>query len=121
MTPTPVEPRRILFLFSDTGGGHRSAAEAIIEALDLEFPGQTRCEMVDFFKFYFPPPFNYASRIYPMLSRMPQLWQAGYRLTDGSRRTRFLNYTVLALHPPGFEPLDPRPSLRPGGVGAPVD
>lgn len=93
MTPTPVEPRRILFLFSDTGGGHRSAAEAIIEALDLEFPGQTRCEMVDFFKFYFPPPFNYASRIYPVLSRMPQLWQAGYRLTDGSRRTRFLNYT----------------------------
>jgi len=28
----------IVFLFSDTGGGHRSASEAIIEALDLEFP-----------------------------------------------------------------------------------
>jgi hypothetical protein len=29
---------RIVFLFSDTGGGHRSAASAIIEALELEFP-----------------------------------------------------------------------------------
>ncbi len=94
MTPSPDNPRRIVFLFSDTGGGHRSAAEAIIEALELEFPGQTRCEMVDFFKHYYPPPFNYASRIYPILSRMPKLWQAGYILSDGPRRTRFLNYTA---------------------------
>ena len=27
----------ILFLFSDTGGGHRSSTESIIEALGLEF------------------------------------------------------------------------------------
>jgi 1,2-diacylglycerol 3-beta-galactosyltransferase len=30
----------IVFLFSDTGGGHRSAASAIIEALELEFQGR---------------------------------------------------------------------------------
>ena len=42
----------IVFLFSDTGGGHRSASEAIIEAIDLEFPGKFTCEMVDFFKEY---------------------------------------------------------------------
>ena len=79
--------RKILFLFSDTGGGHRSAAEAIIEAIHLEFPGQADCEMVDFFKLYSPPPFNRAPQIYPSLSRMPRVWGAGYRISNGNRRT----------------------------------
>ena len=42
------EKPKIVFLFSDTGGGHRSAAEAIIEALDIEFPGKYEYKMVDF-------------------------------------------------------------------------
>ena len=37
----------ILFLFSDTGGGHRSAAEAIIEGLKLEFGDRISTPMVD--------------------------------------------------------------------------
>jgi 1,2-diacylglycerol 3-beta-galactosyltransferase len=55
----------ILFLFADTGGGHRSAAEAIIEAINLEFPDQFTTEMVDFFKDYAPPPLNLAGPTYP--------------------------------------------------------
>jgi len=39
-----------LFLFSDTGGGHRSAAEAIIEAIEFEFGDAFTTEMLDFFK-----------------------------------------------------------------------
>ncbi len=88
------EQSRILFLFSDTGGGHRSAAEAIIEAINLEFPGRVTCEMIDIFKEYAPPPLNLAPRIYPPLSRMPTLWGMGYRLSDGPRRTRVF-YNVL--------------------------
>jgi len=80
--------RRILFLFSDTGGGHRSAAEAIIEAIHLEYPGQIDCEMVDILKDYGPPPINLAPRIYPPLSRMPTLWGMGYKISDGTRRMR---------------------------------
>ena len=49
----PINPH-ILFLFSDTGGEPRSAAEAIIEALDLEFPGRFSTEMIEFFKEYTP-------------------------------------------------------------------
>ncbi|WP_322508878.1 MGDG synthase family glycosyltransferase [Anaerolinea sp.] len=86
--PLPAEPRRIVFLFSDTGGGHRSAAEAIIEALDVLYEGRIACEMVDFFKQYAPPPMNLAPEIYPPLSRMPALWGMGYRISDGPRRTR---------------------------------
>jgi 1,2-diacylglycerol 3-beta-galactosyltransferase len=85
---------RILFLFSDTGGGHRSAAEAIIEALELEFPGQVSTEMVDILLKYAPPPINLAPKIYPTLSRMPDMWELGYRISDGQRRTK-LAYTMM--------------------------
>ncbi|MDO9085526.1 MAG: glycosyltransferase [Anaerolineaceae bacterium] len=94
---------KILFLFSDTGGGHRSAAEAIIEAIELEFPGQFKTEMVDFFRKYAPLPLNFAPDIYPHLSRYPNMWRIGYEVSDGSRRIRaFYNamwpYLRRAVH-----------------------
>ncbi|HBA90923.1 MAG TPA: galactosyldiacylglycerol synthase, partial [Anaerolineaceae bacterium] len=89
MNPVPRAKPHILFLFSDTGGGHRAAAEAIIEAINLEFPGQVTTEMVDIFLQYAPPPINLAPRIYPHLSQMPNMWEMGYRASDGRRRTRF--------------------------------
>ena len=39
MTSRP-EPVRLLFLVGDTGGGHRSAAKAVAQALDQAFPGR---------------------------------------------------------------------------------
>jgi 1,2-diacylglycerol 3-beta-galactosyltransferase len=53
----------LVFLFSDTGGGHRSAVEAITEAMTLEYPGAFTWEMVDIFKEYAPPPLRYAPEI----------------------------------------------------------
>lgn len=87
----PETERKILFLFSDTGGGHRSATEAIIEALALEFPGRYKTRMIDFFKEYFPPPLNYAPDVYPPISRLPEVWGFYYHLSDGRRRTRAVN------------------------------
>jgi 1,2-diacylglycerol 3-beta-galactosyltransferase len=89
MSPRKADRPHIVFLFSDTGGGHRSAAQAIIEAIELELPGQITCEMVDIFREYAPPPLHLAPEIYPPLSRMPTVWGMGYRASDGSRRTRF--------------------------------
>jgi 1,2-diacylglycerol 3-beta-galactosyltransferase len=85
----PDRPR-VLFLFSDTGGGHRSAAEAIIEALQLESPGSFDIELVDVFKRYAPPPLNLAPAAYPGMVRVPQMWGFGYRVTDSHRRARAL-------------------------------
>jgi 1,2-diacylglycerol 3-beta-galactosyltransferase len=82
--------RRILFLFSDTGGGHRSAAEAIIEALEMKYSGVIETEMVDIFKDYSPLPFKYMPDLYPKMVRLPQAWELGYHLSDGRRRSRFL-------------------------------
>jgi 1,2-diacylglycerol 3-beta-galactosyltransferase len=82
----------IVFLFSDTGGGHRSAAQAIIEALELEFPHQTTHEMVDFFRAYAPPLLNRTPDFYPPLSRKPELLGLIFHSSDGAGRTRlFLN------------------------------
>jgi len=80
--------KKILFLFSDTGGGHRSATEAMIEALDLEFPGAFDARMVDFFREYYPKPLKYAPEIYPPISRMPHAWGLSYKASNGKARTR---------------------------------
>ncbi|GAC1332426.1 MAG: glycosyltransferase [Candidatus Dormibacteria bacterium] len=42
----PMAPR-IVFLFSDTGGGHRASATAVKKALELEFPGRFNVELLD--------------------------------------------------------------------------
>lgn len=85
----PERPQ-ILFLFSDTGGGHRSAAEAIIEGLRLEIGDRVRTRMVDIFKDYAPAPLNLMPDLYPKIVRVPQAWGLGYRLSNGPGQVRFL-------------------------------
>ncbi|MBN2550055.1 MAG: galactosyldiacylglycerol synthase [Anaerolineales bacterium] len=80
----------ILFLFSDTGGGHRSAAEAIIEALQLEYGDAITSEMVDIFLDYAPPPLNRLPSLYPTMVKLPHAWGLGYRLSNGDRRASLI-------------------------------
>ena len=84
----------IVFYFSDTGGGHRSAAEAIIEALHLEYGQGFSAEMVDFFKDYAPPPFRRMPELYPEFVKAPRLWQASFYATDGRARVRALTASL---------------------------
>jgi 1,2-diacylglycerol 3-beta-galactosyltransferase len=90
----PPDPPHILFLFSDTGGGHRSAAEAIIEALDLEFGDSISTEMVDIIKAYAPRPLNRMTSWYPKMVRIPELWGLGYHLTNGRGQTQLITGTT---------------------------
>jgi len=94
MELNPHKRPRVIFLFSDTGGGHRSAAEAIIEALDLDYPDQIQTEMIDIFKSYAPTPLKYAPQLYPPISRMPDVWAMGYHISDGQKRTSAFNSIV---------------------------
>ena len=80
----------ILFLFSDTGGGHRSAAESIIEALNVYFPGRVTTEMLDFFIEYAPPPFDMAVTTYAPMAQVPDLWELGYKLSNGKYRSKLV-------------------------------
>jgi 1,2-diacylglycerol 3-beta-galactosyltransferase len=88
MNKTNSQRQKIVFLFSDTGGGHRSAAEAIIEALELEFAGCFDLEMVDIFKEYGPVPFNRMPDLYPHMVRLPRAWGLGYKLSNGHPQAR---------------------------------
>jgi 1,2-diacylglycerol 3-beta-galactosyltransferase len=97
MNPQTLKKPHIVFYFSDTGGGHRSAAEAIIEAIDLEYKDQVTTEMVDFFKDYAPPPFNYAAEMYPYMVKAPQLWSASFHASDGRARARMITTTLWPL------------------------
>lgn len=80
----------ILFLFSDTGGGHRSAAEALMEAVQLEFGDRYCCKMVDFLKDYTPWPLHKLPELYPKMVGKPKGWGIGYRLTNAPKRSRTL-------------------------------
>jgi 1,2-diacylglycerol 3-beta-galactosyltransferase len=81
--------RQMLFLFSDTGGGHRSSAEAVAEAIQDRYGERAQIEMVDVLADYAPWPFSQASDIYPYMVRLRGLpWALGYRLSDGPRRVR---------------------------------
>jgi 1,2-diacylglycerol 3-beta-galactosyltransferase len=95
-TPTPRKPH-IVFYFSDTGGGHRSAAEAIIEAMDIEYRRKVTTEMVDFFKDYAPRPFNRVGDMYPYMVKAPQLWSASFHATDGRARARAITTTMWPI------------------------
>lgn len=88
MPAVPSARKRVLFLFSDTGGGHRSATLAMIEALGLEFPDTFDCKMVDVFRDYLPAPLRYAPEIYPPMTKFPETWAISYKTTDGKRRSR---------------------------------
>lgn len=80
----------ILFLFSDTGGGHRSAAQAIIEALNVYYPDKVTTEMLDFFVAYAPPPFDMAVTTYAPMAQVPDLWELGYKLSNGKYRSKLI-------------------------------
>ena len=90
MNQTEQPRKKIVFLFSDTGGGHRSAAEAIIEALEIEFPGSFDLEMVDIFKEYGPVPFNLMPDLYPQMVKLPRAWGLGYKLSNGHPQARVI-------------------------------
>ncbi len=90
MNPNHSERPKVLFLFSDTGGGHRSAAEAIIESLNLLYPNQIETEMVDIFRAA-PPPLDLAIPTYPAMARMTAVWETTYKMSNGRRRARFIH------------------------------
>ncbi len=90
MNDRPAKRPHILFLFSDTGGGHRSATEAIIEALKQDFNNLVTTQMVDIFLEVAPRPLNYMPKWYPYMVKVPEVWGFSYRLSNGTRRARVI-------------------------------
>jgi len=68
--------KRILFLMSDTGGGHRAAAQAIEEAIHHLHPHSYETFIEDIWKYHTPWPVNKLPNSYPWLTGPGQpLWK----------------------------------------------
>ena len=93
----PVKKPHILFLFSDTGGGHRAAMDAIIEGLQLEFGDAISTESVDFLKEYAPPPYNRLPLLYPEMVKLPELWGMSFKISDGRPQARMVTSTFWPI------------------------
>jgi 1,2-diacylglycerol 3-beta-galactosyltransferase len=84
-------PKKILILMSDTGGGHRSAAEATAEGLKHIRPGEFEVQLLDFIADCTPFPLNRAGRLYrPAVTCGGPLWGWFWRVNDGHRRMAIL-------------------------------
>lgn len=94
------DTRRLLFLFSDTGGGHRSTAYAVAQALQNLYGEQAQIKLVDALADYAPWPLNHPSNVYAsmfLLRGWP--WTAGYHVSDGPRQVAlFVEGWCLLMH-----------------------
>jgi 1,2-diacylglycerol 3-beta-galactosyltransferase len=82
--PDPGAARRVLFLFSDTGAGHRRAAEAVVEALTSAYPGTFVTVLCD--PLMGPGaarPLRWLARLYgPAVRLAPWAWGAAYYVSN---------------------------------------
>ncbi len=84
--------KRILFLMSDTGGGHRAAAEAISDALSARYGDIVQTKLVDVFR-QTSFPLNYMPEFYPWwVSRSKTAWGVSYNLSNTRRRVKVLSH-----------------------------
>jgi len=115
---TDSTPMRILFLSSDTGGGHRASAESLGAQFEKIFPGSTY-ELLDIVKEHSSAPFNGLESWYQHLSSNPKQWNMVYKIsnsppverivkthlkltTERSVRKRILSHepdVVISVHP----------------------
>lgn len=74
---------RILIFFSDTGGGHRAAANALRDAFQYVFPNQFEIILIDGFKECAPFPFKHIpATYYPLTTYTPWLWGALFHASN---------------------------------------
>lgn len=87
----------ILFVISDTGGGHRSAADAMIEAIRRTDGGRARCSMTDLLRETAVPLVRSAPEIYGYCSaRQVWLHDLFFRFTNEPQRIDLLSKLVYA-------------------------
>ncbi len=88
-------PRRFLFLFSDTGGGHRASSQAVKGEMERLYGAAVSVEMVDIFASLDRWPFDRFPDWYPMfvgLNGIP--WGLGYHLSNGARVVKTMSKLV---------------------------
>lgn len=78
---TAARGLKILFLSSDTGGGHRASAESLAKQFQLLFPGSTY-DLLDVVEKDGVPPYNSLVSYYKHLSAHPSQWKLVYSVSN---------------------------------------
>jgi 1,2-diacylglycerol 3-beta-galactosyltransferase len=87
--------KRILFLMSDTGGGHRAAANAIDEAIHHLYPDCYDTYLDDLWKDYTPWPINKIPNAYPWLTgRGIPVWKLMWQVSTKARPQKVIFPTM---------------------------
>ena len=91
-------PLPLLFLIGDTGGGHRSAAAAVAQALEHLLPGRFVPVICDPLRGPdVPRPLRWFSGLYgPCIRLTPWLWWLFWRASDSPRVLGAVRRTVMA-------------------------
>jgi 1,2-diacylglycerol 3-beta-galactosyltransferase len=98
MAPPEQPPLPLLFLIGDTGGGHRSAAAAVAQALERALPGRFVPVICDPLR---GPdvarPLRWFAGLYgPCIRLTPWLWWLFWRTSDSPRTLRTVRRTIMA-------------------------
>jgi len=88
--------KQVAFLMSDTGGGHRAAAEAIRAAMQIRYPGEYTFELIDVYRRYTPFPFTYMPEVYPRwVNHAETSWGMGYEFANARHSNKLV---MAAIH-----------------------
>lgn len=77
----PRTALKVLFLSSDTGGGHRASAESLGKQFQILFPGST-FDLLDVVEKDGVPPYNSLVKYYKHLSAHPSQWKLVYSVSN---------------------------------------
>jgi 1,2-diacylglycerol 3-beta-galactosyltransferase len=105
--------RRLLFLFSDTGAGHRACAEAVAAALDIRFPDAFKVDLFDPLTRERALLSGRVTGLYGPITRyLPAAWGALYRATNFRPVVRGVQGTLgRGLRPKLRRALEDKPAL----------
>ena len=93
--------QRCLILMADTGGGHRAAARAIHEGLELAFPGRFEVIVSDPLAAAVWPIGGFGRGYGPLVQHLPELYGAAWHRSDGMRAAAALHAALR----PGLDPV----------------
>jgi len=91
-----MPPLKVLFLSSDTGGGHRASAESLARQFELLYPGTTY-DLHDVMTKDGVPPYNKLVESYKHLSAHPSQWKFVYKISNSHAFEFFFDVSQKAL------------------------
>ena len=115
-----MQPKKILILMSNTGGGHRASAEALKAGFAQRFGDRFQVDIIDLLIDYLPKPLNQLPKSYSFLANdatwlWKLLWESGEhpgllqflseivpRITEKSVRRVFRKFApdlIISVHP----------------------